>query len=104
MSTWEERMAQRARERRRARGEYRWDDPEDRPVLEAQAALEREQYWQQYREEHPEQATPVPPDDGTCRECAEWRENWPGVYMWFTTCGDGCTHGHHEDDIALAAS
>jgi hypothetical protein len=99
-------MAQRARERRRARGELRVGDPEDRVILEAQWAAEREQYWVEYLKEHPESASPVAPDDDTCRECYEWRADDPGVYLWHGTCdlfGQGCDHAHH-DHVWFAAA
>ena len=50
--------------------------------------------------------SPVPPDDGICRDCYEWRldggSTWFG-YRWFKKCGQNeCDHGHHFDELWLA--
>lgn len=55
-----------------------------------------------------------PPDDGTCRECYEWRRYPPGQehfgWAWRRIChltpAPGplhCGHAHHDGEIWLAA-
>jgi hypothetical protein len=105
MSTWEERMAARARKRRRARGELDWGHKEDHPELVAQARA-------QYVADHPGSDSPTPPSpkpDDYCRECVDWLPigNWPDVYVWRITCrewGGGCRleHAHHKTEVWLA--
>lgn len=48
-----------------------------------------------------------PPDDGTCRECFEWRR-YPGIqehfgWAWWRTCQHGCGHEHHRAELWLAS-
>lgn len=103
MSTWEERMAERARARRRACGELDPFRPADRDELAEQARAA-------YIAEHPGCLSPEPPPvqpDDYCRECCTWSllGNWPGVYSWKVTCGflrGECEHAHHADEIWLA--
>ncbi len=81
VSTWEERMAQRARVRR--------------PNIPGRSVQQPIPPWQD------------PPDDGTCTECFEWRRYPPGQehfgFAWWRTC-HGCDHKHHEDEVWLAAA
>ena len=47
-----------------------------------------------------------PPDDGTCRECYQWRRYRPGQehfgWAWWRTCDHGCGCTHHADEVWLA--
>lgn len=99
MSTWEERMAARAKERRRARGELDWR-PADTEERLAQARAE-------YIATHPGCESPVPPEEPSldyCRECLAWRPygSMEGVYYWVVGCNFKCGHAHHKDEIWLA--
>jgi hypothetical protein len=101
-STWEERMAQRAHARRRARGELSPSQPRDLDELTRQTRA-------RYVAEHPGCESPEPPPPGPddyCRECTEWAPigNWPGVYTWRLTCGFKCGHAHHDDEVWLAGT
>jgi hypothetical protein len=100
---WEERMAARAAERRKARGEIWWPRQD---LAEQIAVLRAEQMA-----EHPERFSPEPPDDDTCRECCTWKiENRDmGRYTWWITCDFfKCTHSCHPEPpdqrVALATS
>lgn len=100
MSTWEERMAARAKERRRARGKLSYSYDSDREDLAAQARAK-------YVADHPgcESSTPPPPQpDDYCRECCTWAplNNWDGIYSWRLTCNFKCGHAHHDDEVWLA--
>lgn len=51
------------------------------------------------------------PDDGTCRDCYEWRRYPNGQehfgWIWWATCEGrwgGCGHEHHNGEIALATA
>jgi hypothetical protein len=47
-----------------------------------------------------------PPDDGTCRECFEWRYYPDGQrdlgQTWWLVCNLDCDHAHHDGEIWLA--
>jgi len=49
-----------------------------------------------------------PPDDGTCRECYEWRRYPEGQrhfgMTWWRVCGQDCGCAHHANELWLAAS
>lgn len=84
--TWEERMAQRAFAQRRA--EYE--------AAGGKIYRSADEVWAD--------------DLDACRDCCEPREA-PGTFygwaMWAWTCGGppgGCTHAHHDDEVALAAA
>jgi hypothetical protein len=46
------------------------------------------------------------PEDGTCRECFEWRRFPDGQehfgFAWWRTCGRDCGHEHHKDEEWVA--
>jgi hypothetical protein len=50
-----------------------------------------------------------PPDDGTCRDCYEWRYYPVGQrhfgQAWWRTCehdGSRCDHPHHLEEVWIA--
>jgi len=89
---WEQRMAARAAERRKARGE---------PPLRESMAEEFARIRAEQMVAHPEWFSPEPPDDDdTCRECCTWKiENRDiGRYSWWITCDyTRCTHICHPE-------
>ena len=78
MSTWEERMAQKAQARQPV-------DPERVIPLQQD-----------------------PPEPGQCPLCYEWRRYPPGQehfgFAWWRICQPGCVCAHHDNEVWLASS
>lgn len=55
---------------------------------------------------HPLSFSGMPPDDGNCRKCYEWRMFPPGQrqfgWAWWKYCDRYCECEHHKDEIWLA--